>query len=147
MKKITLLIIGCFCLTFLPAQEKKSNKLDEAAVPASVKSKFAALYPGIKAEKWENENGNFEAKFHQNKTEMSVLLAADGNLLETETEIKVSELPKSVTDYIAKNKPGKKIKEASKIVDTKGVMTYEAEIEHTDLIFDKNGNFLKEAKG
>lgn len=149
MKKIILSVIlgtALTCSFAQEAKEKKAPKLSEVEVPAPVKSKFASLYPGIKAEKWEKENGNFEVKFHQNKTEMSILVDASGSLLETETEIEVSALPKAVADYVTKNKPGKKIKEASKITDVKGVMTYEAEVEKTDLIFDKDGKFIRESK-
>jgi hypothetical protein len=128
----------------LPAQGNKNSKLTEADVPSVVKTKFSTLYPDTKVEKWEKENGNYEAGFHKNKTEMSVLIDPTGNLLETETEIPVSELPKSVTEYVMKQKPGKKIKEASKIIDAVGLLTYEAEVEKTDLVFDQNGNFIKE---
>ncbi|MBC7865300.1 MAG: hypothetical protein IAF38_20155, partial [Bacteroidia bacterium] len=37
----------------------------------------------------------------------------------------------------------KKVKEAAKITDAKGVVTYEAEIDNADYIFDSTGNFLK----
>ena len=115
-------------------------------VPAVVKTKFASLHPDIKKPKWEKEGANFEAEFEQNEVEMSLLFDASGNVLETETEIKVSELPKGVTDYCSKNFAGKKIKEASKIVDSKGTVTYEAEIGGADQIFDANGNFIKSQK-
>ena len=46
-------------------------------------------------------------------------------------------------DYIGKNYAGQKIKEAAKIVDSKKVTTYEAEVKEGDLIFDANGKFLK----
>ena len=115
-------------------------------VPVIVKTKFASLYPNITKAKWEQEGVNYEAEFDLNKVETSVLFDASGNVLETETEIKVTELPKSATDYCAKTWAGKKIKEASKIIDSKGVLTYEAEIEGMDQIFDANGTFLKSQK-
>ena len=149
MKKLILTVLLGSGLSFAYAQEakeKKEPKLTEAEVPAAVKAKFTSLYPGVKAEKWEKENGNYEVKFHDKKTEMSILVDASGALMETETRIEVSALPKSVTDYVAKNKPGKKIKEAAKIVDAKGVMTYEAEVEKMDMLFDKDGKFIKESK-
>ncbi len=146
MKKLILSTLLGASILIANAQEAKEQKLDEAAVPAAVKTKFTSLYPGLKAEKWEKENGNFEAGFHKDKTKMSVVIDASGNLLETETKIEVSELPKAATDYITKNKAGKKIKEAAKIVDSKGVMTFEAEVEKMDLLFDKDGKFIKESK-
>ena len=45
-----------------------------------------------------------------------------------------------------KNLPGEQIKEASKITDSKGVATFEAEIKNVDYIFDKNGNFIKKVE-
>jgi hypothetical protein len=152
MKKIIASLLFVSAFTFVNAQEnkekkeKKEPKMSEAEVPAAVKATFASQFPGVKAEKWEKEKGNFEVGFHKNKTEMSCLIDASGKLLETETEIPVSELPKAVSDYVAKNKPGKKIKEASKIVDASGTMTWEAEVEKMDLVFDKDGKFIKEAK-
>lgn len=113
-------------------------------IPAVVKSKFASEFPNVKKVKWEKEKGNYEAEFDLNKVETSVLYDASGNKLETETEIAVSSLPKSAADYISKNFADKKIREASKIVDAKNTVTYEAEVKGVgDVIFDANGNFLK----
>lgn len=142
MKNILLTAAFAFAFGFANAQ-----KIKEAEVPAPVKAKFASLYPGVKAEKWEKEGANFEAEFDQNKVETSVLFDASGNLLETETEISPNDLPQTVKDYMAKNKPGMSIHEASKIVTAGGTVTYEVEVKDGDYIFDANGNFLnKEAE-
>jgi len=71
------------------------------------------------------------------------VIGPNGQLLETETEISASALPAAVNEYVAKKAAGKKIKEASKIVDDKNVVTYEAELEGADYIFDANGAFIK----
>lgn len=146
MKTILSLSALVFLLNTATAQ-----KVKEAEVPKAVMESFNKSFKDVKAEKWEKEkNGNYEAEFDFNKEEMSASYSADGKLMETETEIKVSDLPASVSDYIAKNYPGKKIKEAAKIVDDKGSLSYEAEIkkgkEDLDLLFDQSGNFLREAK-
>ena len=111
--------------------------------PAAVKASFAKLYPSVTKVKWDKEDTNYEAEFEMNKTEMSCLFDATGKLLETETEIAISALPKGVLEYVTKNFAGEKIKEASKIVDAKNVTTFEAEIKEGDLIFDTGGNFVK----
>lgn len=139
----TILIIVLFTLGVRSAN---AQKIKEADVPASVKATFAKQYPEIKSAKWEKENANYEAEFDLQKVETSVLMDASGSILETEAEIKVSELPKEASDYLTKNLPGKKIKEASKIVDSKGVVTYEAEIDKSDYIFDAAGKFIKKSK-
>lgn len=120
-----------------------AQKIKEADVPAAVKVTFEKQYPDIKSVKWEKEKGNYEAGFDLNKVETSLLMDEKGIILETESEIRVSELPKEVSDYITKTLPGKKIKEASRIVDPKGVVTFEAEVDKVDYIFDAKGNFVK----
>jgi hypothetical protein len=140
----TTLLTAAFALILGTAS---AQKIKEAEVPAPVKEKFAALYPGTKAEKWEKEGANYEAEFEKNEVETSVLFDASGNLLETETEISPNDLPQAAKDYMLKNKPGEKIHEASKIVSANGTVTYEAEVKDGDYIFDANGNFIsKEAE-
>jgi hypothetical protein len=120
-----------------------AQKIKEADVPATVKDAFKKKWPDAKVEKWEKEGDWFEAEYEMGKTEGSVALDASGNIMETEKEIKVSELPKAVSDYVSKNMPGKKIKEASHITDAKGVVTYEAEVDNVDYIFDADGKMLR----
>jgi hypothetical protein len=139
MKKY-ILLSAIFALTFLFAFAGGGE------IPAAVKTKFASLYPTVKKAKWGQEGANYEAEFELNEVETSVLFDVSANVLETESEIKASELPKPVTDYCAKTWAGKKIKEASKIIDSKGTVTYEAEVDGMDHIFDSNGSFIKSVK-
>ena len=141
MKKTFLLLAIGFTAITATAQ-----KVKETDVPAEVKAAFTKNYPNVKAKGWEKEDGNYEVEFESNKNEMTLVIDPKGNVVQTETEIKVSELSKTITDYCAKNYAGKKIKEASKIVDAKGVITFEAEIEKMDVLFDANGKFIKESK-
>lgn len=122
------------------------QKCAEKDVPVAVKAKFASLYPGIKADKWEKEGGDYEVSFDKEKSEMTVSFTAAGNLIDTETMIKVADLPDAIEDYITKTYPGEKIKEASKTVDASGKVTYEAEIDEMELIFDADGKFVKSVK-
>jgi len=85
-----------------------AQKLKETEVPSAVKEGFKKHFPNTAVNGWEKENGNYEAGFVLNKAETSALLDASGKLLETESEISVSELPKAVSDYLAKNESGKK---------------------------------------
>ena len=123
-----------------------AQKLDASKVPAVVKQSFSKQYAGATA-KWELEDGHYEAGFKHNGTEMSVLYDANGNMKESEVEIKVAELPANVLTYINAHYAVKKIKEAAKITDAKGIVKYEAEVGGNDLIFDANGNFLESVKG
>ncbi|PKP22446.1 MAG: hypothetical protein CVU05_03960 [Bacteroidetes bacterium HGW-Bacteroidetes-21] len=120
-----------------------SQKLKDNEVPALVKNKLTSVYPNLSDVKWEMEDGKYEAEFDVNKVETSVVIDATGNLLETETEIEPSALPQTIQTYCAQNVPGKKIKEAAKIVDAAGKISYEAEIDKADYLFDSAGNFIK----
>ncbi len=140
-------IITAVALVFV-ANTSSAQKVKESEVPKAVLSSFQEHFKGAKVEKWEKEkNGEFEAEFDLNKVETSANFSTDGKLLETETEMKVSELPKTVTDYITKNYGDYKTSEAAKIVDAAGKVSYEAEVkkgkEEMDLIFDANGAFVK----
>lgn len=120
-----------------------TQQLKESDIPTTVKSTFASMYPGVSNVKWVKEDDKYEAEFKQNKKGVSVLLDAAGKIEQTETEITLSTLPTAVTDYVSKNLNGKKIKEASKMVDSAGIVTYEAEVGGIDYLFDMNGNFIK----
>lgn len=111
-----------------------------------MKTAFAKLYPSVKSVKWGNENNAYEAGFEMDKIEYSVLLDATGKVLETENEIPVDKLPAATQAYLAKNYPGQKVKEAAQIIDAKGVITFEAEIENADVIFTAEGQFIKTVK-
>ena len=141
MKKLALMTVTAMITSLTFAQ-----KLQEKDVPVQVKTAFQKEFPNTKEAKWEKEGNNFEAEFELNNTEQSVLLDAQGNLIETEIEIAVNLLPSGVLDYIKTNYQGQKVKEAAKITDAKRIITYEAEIKGMDLIFDSNGKFVKEIK-
>ncbi len=141
MKKVIItvaLLTGVICVN--------ARKVTEADVPAAVKTEFKSLYADVKEVKWEKEKSNYEANFNQGKTGMSVTITTAGKLMETETTIDAIALPKAATDYLTKNLPGKKIKEASSIKDASGKTTYEAEVDEVDYTFDDKGNFLKKEK-
>ena len=141
MKKLVLMMVAAMITSLTFAQ-----KLQEKDVPAPVKTAFQKNFPQAKVEKWEKEGINFEAEFELNKSEQSVLFDAQGDIIETEIEIEISELPNRILDYVKKNYIGQSVKEAAKITDTKGTLTYEVEIKGMDLLFDSNGKFIKEIK-
>ena len=139
MKKVIILLAAIFIGGATYAQT-----VSESDVPTVVKTKFSALYPSTKVEKWKRDNGNYKAEFDENKKETCVIITPKGDLVKTKTEIQVSELPASASDYIVQNYPSKKISEAYKVTDAAGVVTYKAEVGETYLIFDSSGTFIKE---
>ena len=120
-----------------------AQKMNASEVPSAVTTKFTALYPNVKEVKWEKEGADYEAEFEVNEVETSANFDAAGNFLESETEVAKTALPAAANDYLAKNAPGVKVKEVSKITDASGKITWEAEAGKLDYIFDENGNFIK----
>lgn len=123
-----------------------SQKMKDAEVPAAVKSALQKQFPAAKDVKWDKEKNQYEASFDLNKTDHSVLFDEAGKIVETEVEIEMNQLPKGVAEYIKANYKGVTVKEAAKITDAEGKVTYEAEVKGMDLLFDSTGKFIKEVK-
>jgi myo-inositol-1-phosphate synthase len=145
MKKIVTLIALIFAINTTKAQKTKVTE-----IPTAVSESFKTNFPDVKGEVWEKEKDNFEAEFKINTVEISATFNSDGKLIEREVKMNISELPETITEYIKKNYPEYKLSEASRIVNSDGVLTYEAEImkgkNTTDLLFDSNGSFLEKSK-
>ncbi len=154
MRKLIMAMVIGLISTVAFAQTKESKEKEEKeekmeaqpVVPAVVTQAFTKDFPGVKAT-WDTEDENYEAMFKLKGVEGSATYNNKGHRLETEMEIKTSELPAQVASYVAINYPGHKVTEGAKITDDKNVVTYEAEISKDghkmDLIFDSGGKYLR----
>jgi len=133
----TLMLFACSICLLIGCSSSGGN----VNVPEAVKTKLTSLYPNTGTTKWEMEDGNYEATFEQDKMETSVILSPAGNILLTETEIDVTLLPQPVKDYVTSQLGGKQISSAAKMTDPNGLITYEAEVDKTDYLFDGNGQY------
>ncbi len=140
MKK-TILIIILLAFTSI----SNAQKLKESDVPTAVRTAFVKMYPGALSVEWEMENSKYEGEFKENSVETSAIFEANGTYVQTEVEIAVSSLPEAVSQYVTKNLKGEKIKEAAKITDAKGTITFEAEVGGSDYLFDASGVFLSKS--
>jgi hypothetical protein len=140
MKKVPLLAIASFLLVATGlAQDLKTKD-----VPAVVKSALQKKYPQTKSVGWEKENGNYEANWGGKSGEdNSVQFTPAGEFIEIVKAIPVTQLAKSIIDYVYKNYKGAKISEAGKVTDAQDKLSYEVEVQGKDIIFDQNGNFAK----
>lgn len=111
-------------------------------VPSAVKTAFEKYFPNTTVKKWDKEDDDYEANFTKDGKPMSVIFDANGVWKETETDIQVTELPASVSNYIKTNYKGAGIKEAA-IIETANGKMFEAEVKGEDLLFDMDGKFLK----
>jgi Putative beta-lactamase-inhibitor-like, PepSY-like len=135
MQKMILLL----ALSFGIGSAACAQKTPSTAVIAAFNQKFA----NVKGLKWEHEkNGDWEAEFEQGDMDMSANFNSDGKWLETETEIKVADLPAPVLTALK----GKKVKEAAKILRADGSTVFEAEVKHKDMLFDASGKLISQGK-
>ncbi len=141
MKKLLALLV---CVTFVVGVSAQKPKEE---IPAAAKAGFAAKYPAAKSVKWSIEKpGEFEVDFTLNKVEQSVLIDPKGNLIESEIEIRESELPQAVKATLAKDFAGYKLDEVTKATDAKGVVAFEMQAakgkDKLAVEFDANGKLL-----
>lgn len=135
MKKVFFLFVLILGAGFMACAQKTP--------PQAVVTAFGQKFSNVKEVKWGQEkNGEWEAEFEQGGVDMSANFNAAGQWLETETEIKIADLPAPVQTALT----GKKVKEAAKIMRADGSTVYEAEVKHKDLLFDATGKLLSEAK-
>lgn len=142
MKKLWVLFVCMALIVGVSATNQKDEK-----IPAAAKSGFAAKFPTAQKVKWGVEKpGEFEAEFTLNGVETSALVDAKGTLLETEAEIKESELPQAVRTILAKDFAGYKLDEIEKATDANGVTSFEMEAskgkEKLEISFDASGKLL-----
>jgi Protein of unknown function (DUF2874). len=149
MKNKLVIVLLVLFSTYAMAQGKKGNSKESptVTVPELVKKEFAKKYPSVTNVKWSLEKaGEYEAEFNMNKKGMSVVIDEKGNLLEVETEIKVTELPQAINATIAKDFPGYKINECEKI-EAKGIVSYELEVQKEkieyEIVLNADGKLLK----
>jgi len=143
MKKTLSFIAILFAISSATcAQENESS--EHIKVPAVVKTALKQKYPEAKNVGWEKENGNYEANWGGKSGEdNSVQFTPSGNFIEIVKAIAVNQLPPNVSTYVKQHYNGAKITEAGKVTDAKGNLSYEAEVKGRDVIFDKDGKFVK----
>lgn len=128
------------------AQEESGKKKGAVHPPAAAVAAFKKSFPAAAKVSWEREGALYEVNFRQDSREMSALYDEKGEWKETETGIALHELPASVTAYVKMHYPNARIREAARIQKADRVINYEAEVNGKDLIFDANGQFLRETE-
>ncbi len=148
MKNLSILFL-LFLFVF-PAMGQ-GHEHQKVTVPETVLKTFQKDFPQAKDVEWGKEEDEFEAEFKINGVETSANYDQSGNRTELEVDIKNSELPASAMNYIKEKYSGYQIKESARVTDNKNVMTFEVQVksgkEKKELVFDKDGKFLKENKG
>ena len=143
MKKIIILLSACLLISLMGF----TQKITPDKVPAPVKQAFAKKFPGATDVKYEIEKKDYEINFKDKGVEMSANFDATGKWLETETEIKESDLSKEVSASVAKNFAGFKISEVDKTETPNKGLIYEMDLkkdkEGFEVQFSPKGVILK----
>lgn len=139
MKKLSMCaVLTIATITLSCAQEKK--------VPENIVKAFEKEHPNTKVF-WDAEKDGFEAEFELNGKDASENYDFNGNKIASEIEVKKSEMPQAIFQYISEKYPKNKIKETAKITDANQMVTYEVELKidgkKQDLLFSSTGEFIK----
>ena len=116
--------------------------------PVAVKNTFEQKFPAATNIKWGKESASeWEAEFKMNSAKNSANFLADGNWVETETEIPVAQLPAGVVISIKKQYPAAEIVGAHKIETAQKGTMYEADIKtggkKKEVVLTADGTFIK----
>lgn len=143
MKYYILTVVACLLAAGVSAQDKKQKGI---TVPPAAMIAFQKAYPHAAKVEWEKEDADYEVNFTAGSKVMSAVYDASGTLKETEENILVNELPSGIVTYMKLHYKGAAIKQAAKITKANGEVNCEAEVNKTDVIFSRDGRFLKEEK-
>lgn len=139
MKQVSTLLCFLFLISYLNAQD-----IEVASVPPAVLDEFVLHYPDAKNISWQVIPGQekYRADFKNNKMATRAILSADGELVETETQIRTCALPEPALHFLAEKYMDKKIELASIMEDQAGIITFQAVVELVDFTFDAQGQLL-----
>jgi len=124
MKKIVVLLSACLLISLMGY----TQKITPDKVPAPVKQAFAKKFPAATNVKYEMEKKDYEINFKDKGVEMSANFDATGKWLETETGIKLTDIPNEVKASVIKNFAGYKISEVAKVEKPGMEMIYEMDL-------------------
>lgn len=139
LKIFMLLFIGSFAMN---AQDLQKNQ-----VPNEVMATFEKAYSNVNDVEWEKRGNGFSVEFEQNRLDREVWYDASGEILRTEKELNVDELPAAVQKTLKTDYSGFRIEDAE-MQEENNATTYFVELdnggEEKTVSFDKSGNVLDE---
>jgi len=134
-----MLLLCCFisCQQTVSGQE----------VPQAVQSNFDKMYPGEKDPNWHiDSHGYYEAHFKKDGIKYRADYNKDGSWYETETSIKVKELPKAIRKAIKEQFSQYEISEVEKVQHSTKGLFYDVEFKrkgkNKDVEFREDGSVL-----
>jgi len=124
MKKVIIMLSASLLISLVGF----SQKITPDKVPAPVKQSFTKMFPTTTGVIYEMEKKDYEINFMNKGVEMSANFDATGKWLETETGIKLTDIPNEVKASVIKNFAGYKISEVAKVEKPGMEMIYEMDL-------------------
>ncbi|CAM3563154.1 hypothetical protein FSS13T_06690 [Flavobacterium saliperosum S13] len=132
MKSILIFIATAMLNTTAFAQKITENK-----IPTAVLVSFKTKFPAATKTTWEMENkSEYEAEFMIDRTKHSAKFTKSGKWMETETEIKIAELPKEVSQTIAKEFAGFSVEKANMAETSNNGTVYKVKVKKGKEIYN-----------
>lgn len=136
----------CIAFFVLLSSIDFAQSLETKDVPQMIQSKFKSGFSRAVNVKWNKENSIYKANFTSGKKKMSVNFDENGEIIQTETNIRINDLPVEVKESVSTNYPEYKITNAARIV-SKYAITFKAEVttgkKIMGLFYDEHGALLK----
>lgn len=128
-----------------------SDAYDYTSTPASIRTLIeqyiAKHYAGAILTDFDHERSHYEVEIRRNGVELDLIFDLEGRFLREKSDAPglTEAILTTIQQYIARNYPGAIIKDVERDDDTS---LFEVEISHNgherDLMFDANGNFVRE---
>lgn len=123
MKNLKIAAIALLATASITAQDIENDK-----VPTSLNTSFQKAYPNASDIEWEKDGVNFKVEFDQDNMENEIWYSNTGEILKTEKEVTLEDLPSAVISTIKNKYPKYDIDEVE-LIEAKGKKTYEVELE------------------
>ena len=147
MKKVLLIFIMLFtiqCMVWAQIPIKESD------VPELVKSKLPNLFPGVTSVQWTKHNTDFHAAFVYDNINVIVKFAESGRWIDSESEYKIEDCPRSMQKHVSSNFVNTKISKIL-LIENKDISEYNVQLLDTVTqqplfaIYDISGAFVRKS--
>lgn len=146
MKRILLLAATAAILTGCENAAEETTEeevvIEEVSSMDKAKAQFALDYPDAVDGVWEDREGNFQVSYRKDNVERHVIYDMNGGKVREEMILAEDAVPAGAKAYVAEQ--GGSVIEATMITKANGTVEYEVQSDGKNLLFDKDGTFLRE---
>lgn len=112
-------------------------------VPFPVKVAFEGGYPSIKEVQWRLNGNYYNATYEVDQLKKIVTYNEYGIFIESKAGVLLTELPKSIQEYVNLHGTGDFLKEYYKVIQADGTESYEIFLNDKNITFNSKGELIK----